>query len=389
MKATLSFGCGKTKHTIRSYLRALGASLVLGCFLFNLSSTAFAHDQVHDKEHLYVFNWSDYIDPSVLEDFEKETGIRVHYDVMYSNEVLEAKLMVGNSGYDVIAPSLHVLKRLGESGLLLPLDKSKLPNLKHLDPDKMSKIATIDKDNTYGIPYMELSTGLAYNERKIKEIFGPEFKVDSWDMLFKEEYLSKLESCGVASLDSPSDMLCTALIYLGKDPQSNNKADYQAAADLLKIMGKHVRYFHSAQYSNDLAAGEICMSPAWAGDAQLANQRSLEAKKDKIVYIIPKEGALMGYDMLAITKDAKNVDNAHIFLDYIMRPEVIAKISNYVRYANANADATPLVDPEITSNKGIYYDKETLERMHIVVPPTKVERLMTRTWNNVISASGE
>lgn len=366
-------------------------SVISSCLLAISAPTmaATSAQEEHNKEHLYVFNWSDYIDPSILKDFEAETGIRVHYDVMYSNEVLEAKLMVGNSGYDVIAPSLHVLKRLGENGLLLPLDKSKLPNLKHLDQDKMAKIATIDKDNTYGIPYMELSTGLAYNETKIAQIFGADFKVDSWDLLFKEEYLNKLESCGVASLDSPSDMICTALIYLGKDPQSQNKDDYQAAAALLKIMGQHVRYFHSAQYSNDLASGDICLAPAWAGDAQLANQRSLETKKDRIVYIIPKEGALMGYDMLAITKDAKNVDNAHTFLNYIMRPEVIAKISNYVRYANANATATTLVDPEITSNKGIYYDKETLKRMHIVVPPTKIERLMTRTWNNVISASGD
>ena len=339
------------------------------------------------ETELYVFNWSDYIDPSVITDFEKEYGIKVHYDVMYSNEVLEAKLMVGKSGYDIIAPSLHVLKRLGEADLLLPLDKKQLPNLKHMDKGKMAKVATVDEGNTYGIPYMELSTGLAYNERKVAEVMGPDFKVDSWDVLFKEEYLKKLSQCGVASLDSPSDMLCTALIYMGRNPESQNKQDYRDAAELLKVMGKYVRYFHSAQYSNDLAAGEICIAPAWAGDAQLANQRSLEAKKDKIVYVIPKEGALMGYDMLAITRDATNVKNAHLFLNYIMRPEVIAKISNYVRFANANADATPLVDPEITSNPGIYYDAQTLKRMHIVVPPAKVERLMTRTWNNVVSAS--
>lgn len=377
----------KTSHARPFTPGRKASSFILGLSMMALTSLSFASEQ--ESKELFVFNWSDYIDPSVITDFEKETGIKVHYDVMYSNEVLEAKLMVGNSGYDIIAPSLHVLKRLGESGLLLPLDKSQLPNLKHLDKDKMAKIATIDKDNTYGIPYMELSTGLAYNEAKVAAIMGPDFKVDSWDVLFKEEYLKKLSQCGVASLDSPSDMLCTALIYLNKDPESENKEDYEAAAEVLKVMGKYVRYFHSAQYSNDLAAGEICISPAWAGDAQLANQRSLEAKKDHIAYVIPKEGALMGYDMLAITKDAKNVTNAHLFLDYIMRPEVIAKISNYVRYANANADATPLVDKEITSNKGIYYDKETLKRMHIVVPPTQIERLMTRTWNSVISSSGE
>lgn len=355
-----------------------------------MPNDVFASEQVKkDENSLYILNWSDYIDPSVLKDFEKEYNIKIHYDVMYSNEVLEAKLMVGKSGYDIIAPSAHVLKRLAENGLLLPLDKSKLKNLSHMDEDKMAKAATVDKDNTYGIPYMELSTGLAYNKTKIAALFGKDFKVDSWDLLFKEEYLKKLQSCGVAALDSPSDMLCTALLYMGRDPESTNKQDYADAAHMMRAMGKYVRYFHSAQYSNDLASGDICLAPAWAGDAQLANQRSLEAKGEEIVYVIPKEGALMGYDMLAIPKDAEHVDNAHLFLDYIMRPEVIAKISNYVRYANANKDATPLVDPEITSNPGIYYDKETLKRMHIVVPPTEVERIMTRTWNNVISASSE
>ncbi len=355
-----------------------------------LPNDAFAAEKDNTAQNsLYVLNWSDYIDPQVLKDFEKEYNIKVHYDVMYSNEVLEAKLMVGKSGYDIIAPSAHVLKRLGEAGLLLPLDKTKLPNLVHMDEDKMAKAATVDKGNTFGIPYMELSTGIAYNTRKIAEIFGEDFKVESWDVLFKEEYLSKLQQCGVASLDSPSDMLCTALIYMGRDPESTNKQDYADAAEMLRTMGKYVRYFHSAQYSNDLASGDICLSPAWAGDAMLANQRSLEAKGDHIAYVIPKEGALMGYDMLAIPKDADHVDNAHLFLDYIMRPEVIAKISNYVRYANANKDATPLVDEDIVSNPGIYYNKETLKRMHIVVPPTKVERIMTRTWNNVISASSE
>lgn len=383
--------------SLASFIKKALVSTTLACSMVMASSvmtSAQAADTSKDSAQdpnnaLYIFNWSDYIDPQVLVDFEKEYGIKVHYDLMNSNEILEAKLMVGRSGYDIIAPSIHVLKRLGERGLLLPLDKSLLPNLKHLDKEKMAKIATIDTDNKYGIPYMELSTGLAYNVTKIEQIFGKGFKVDSWDLLFKEENLKKLQACGVASLDSPSDMLCTALIYMGRNPESEDKKDYEDAANLLKIMGKYVRYFHSAQYSNDLASGDICISPAWAGDAMLANGRSKEAKGDTIAYVIPKEGALMGYDMLAIPKDAEHVKNAHIFLNYIMRPEVIAKISNYVNYANANADATPLVNEEIRNNKGIYYDKESLKRMHIVVPPANIERIMTRSWNNVISSSSE
>lgn len=337
---------------------------------------------------LFFFNWSDYIDPQVLKDFEAETGIKVHYSLMDSNEMLEAKMIAGRSGYDVIAPSLHVLKRLADLKLLMPLNKEQLPNLSHLDPLKMEKIAKVDIGNTYGIPYMELSTAIAYNEQKVKQVMGSNFTIDSWDVLFKPELVSKLSSCGVTALDSASDMLCTALIYMGKDPESTNKQDYADAGKLIRNIGKHLAYFHSSQYVNDLASGEICMAVSWAGDAQIANQRAQEAGLDKIVYVIPKEGALMGYDMLAIPHDAPNPENAHIFLNYLMRPEVIAKISNYIRYANANKDATPLVDKEITSNLGIYYDAETLKRLHIVVPPIRMERLMTKEWNKTVTSAG-
>lgn len=356
-----------------------------------LTSTAYASDSSKTSGSagdLYFFNWSDYIDPEVLTDFEAETGIKVHYSLMDSNEMLEAKMIAGHSGFDVIAPSLHVLKRLIDLKLLMPLDKSKLPNLKHLDPQKMAKIAEVDPDNTFGIPYMELSTAIAYNENKVQAIMGSDFKVDSWDVLFKPEIVSKLSSCGVTALDSASDMLCTALIYMGRDPESTNKQDYADAGALIKNIGKYLTYFHSSQYVNDLASGEICMAVAWAGDAQIANQRAQEAGLDKIVYVIPKEGALMGYDMLAIPRDAANAENAHIFLNYLMRPEVIAKISNYIRYANANKDATELVDKEITSNPGIYFDDSVLNRMHIVVPPIKMERLMTKEWNKVVVSAG-
>lgn len=356
-----------------------------------LTSTAYASDSskpAGSTGDLYFFNWSDYIDPEVLTDFEAETGIKVHYSLMDSNEMLEAKMIAGHSGFDVIAPSLHVLKRLVDLKLLMPLDKSKLPNLKHLDPQKMAKIAEVDPDNTFGIPYMELSTAIAYNENKVQAIMGSDFKVDSWDVLFKPEIVSKLSSCGVTALDSASDMLCTALIYMGRDPESTNKQDYADAGALIKNIGKYLTYFHSSQYVNDLASGEICMAVAWAGDAQIANQRAQEAGLDKIVYVIPKEGALMGYDMLAIPRDAANAENAHIFLNYLMRPEVIAKISNYIRYANANKDATELVDKEITSNPGIYFDDSVLNRMHIVVPPIKMERLMTKEWNKVVVSAG-
>lgn len=345
--------------------------------------TLFALPCMADENSLYILNWSDYIAPDTIKNFEAETGIKVEYVLMDSNEILEAKMMTGKSGYDIVAPSLHVLKRLADGGVLEPLDKSKLPNLKHLDPVKMAKIAEIDEGNTYGIPYMELSTGIGYNKRLISEVMGEDFVPDSWDVLFDPQILGKLKSCGVTVLDSASDMICSTLIYLNRDPQSPHKEDYADAQKLLAQMIKDIRYIHSSQYVNDLASGDICLSVGWSGDVQLADQRAQEAGLDEIAYVIPREGALMGYDMFAIPADAEHKDNAYKFLDYIMRPEVIAAITNYVRYANANQDATPLVAEDIRSNPGIYYSPELLERMHIVVPPTSMERTLTRTWNRV------
>lgn len=355
--------------------------LMLGAFALALGSSAsFANEKSNE---LYILNWSDYISPKTIANFEKETNIKVHYQLLDSNEILEAKMMAGSSGFDIIPPSLHILKRLSELNLLEPLDKNKLPNFKNLDKKKLEKIAKVDTNNTYGIPYMELSTGIGYNVDAVKKIMGDDFVVDSFDILFKDDIASKLKQCGITVLDSPSDMLCSTLIYLGLDPESTDKNDYIKARDILIPAMKNVRYMHSSQYINDLASGEVCVSIGWSGDVQLAAQRAKEANLSKISYIIPKEGALTGYDMLAIPKDAKNKDNAYLFLDYILRPEVIAEITNYIRYANANKEATKYVSKDIALDKGIYYDDNTLDRMHIVIPQNKVVKLITRTWNDV------
>lgn len=343
----------------------------------------------HAAGELTVLNWSDYIAPDTIERFEKRYDIKVTYAVMDSNEMLEARLMAGHSGYDVIVPSLHVLKRLAVAGLLMELNKTRLPNFKHLDTAKLAKISRADPDNRFGIPYLELSTGLALNLKKVKEVLGPDAPLDSWDLLFKPEYVSKLSQCGVTVLDSPSDMLCTALIYLNLNPESTARGDYTKAGKLLESVMPYITYIHSSRYGEDLAAGEICAAVAWSGDAQLASQKAKSAGLDPITYVIPKEGALTGYDMLAIPKDAPHPENAHLFLNYLMEPEIIAEITNYIRYANANAEATPLVDAEIRDNPGIYYPADTLERMHIVIPPPKVERILTRVWNNVRVNAGE
>ena len=352
-------------------------SIIVGTLAMSIMS---ASAQSND---LYILQWSDYIATSTIEQFERETNIKVHYQVMDSNEMLEAKMMAGSSGYDIVAPSLHILKRLSDLNLIEKLDVQKLPNFKNLDEKKMAKINEVITGGCFGIPYMELSTGIGYNEKAVKKIMGDDFELDSWDALFDDDIASKLKECGLTVLDSPSDMICSTLIYLGLDPESESKADYQKARDALVSIMKNVRYMHSSQYGNDLASGEVCVSVGWSGDVQLAAQKAKEAGLDEIKYIIPKEGALMGYDMLAIPKDAKNKDNAYKFLDFIMRPEVIAEISNYVRYANANKEATKFVDKEITDNKGIYYDAEKLKRMHIVIPKDSVVKLLTRTWNDV------
>lgn len=353
-----------------------------------LIASFFNFAQAKGGNDLYILNWSDYIAPDTIKNFEKQTGIKVHYSLMDSNEVLEAKMMAGASGYDIIVPSIHVLKTLSDSGLLLKLDKSKIPNISHLDPLKMKKIATIDKDNAYGIPYMELSTGIGYNKKKVQEILGKDYKIDSWDIVFDPNISSKLKACGISLLDSPSDMICSALIYLNKDPQSVDPKDYKSAQLLLTKAAKNANYLHSSLYVNDLASGEICVAVGWSGDIQIASARAKEAKKDDIEYMIPKEGALMGYDMMAIPKDARNVENAYKFLNYILEPKVMASISNYIRYANANKDATEYVDKDISSNPGIYYPSEQLKRMYIVVPQKQALKMLSDTWNNVRANSG-
>lgn len=351
------------------------AAVFCGCAL---ASVAMA-----DGKDLYMLNWSEYIVPEIIEGFEKETGIKVHYNVIDSNEMIEAKMMAGSSGYDIIVPSIHILRRLADLGLLAPLDKSKLKNYGHLDKAKMAKVATVDTGNTYGIPYTELSTGIGYNVEKVQAIMGKDYEIDSWDAVFKPENMEKLKRCGVSYLDSPSDMICTAMIYLGKNPASEVAKDYDAAKELLEKSIPYAAYTHNAKYKEDLTSGEVCVSVGWSGDIASAGFTAQENNLGTIKYVIPKEGALMGYDMMAIPKDAKNKDNAHLFLDYMMRPEIAAIITNQIFYASANADATQYVDQRVRDHKGIYYEPSALERLQIVVPPMKAVRTLTRVWNHV------
>ncbi|MDB6060181.1 MAG: potF [Verrucomicrobiaceae bacterium] len=339
-----------------------------------------------EEKVLNVYNWSDYIAEDTLQKFTKETGIKVVYDVFDSNDTLEAKLLAGNTGYDVVVPSLNFLGRQIQAGVFMPLDKSKLPNSKNLDPQLMARIATNDPDNAHAVPYLKGTTGIGFNVKKVKEILGPNVPLDSWDLILKPENIAKLSKCGVSMLDAPAEVIPTVLNYLGEKPNGFDPALIQGKAqELLMKLRPSVRYFHSSQYINDLANGDICVALGWAGDVLQAKRRAEEAKNGvEIAYIIPKEGAGIFFDMLAIPKDAKHPQNALKFLNFLMRPDVIADISNFVSYANAVPASKPLLDKKILNNPGVYPSPEVQAHLFTfaVVPP-KIDRIYTRVWTTV------
>jgi len=357
-------------------------SAVVAGALMALSAGSLAADKT-----LHVYNWSDYIAPNTVADFEKQTGIKVVYDVFDSNEVLEGKMMAGNSGYDVVVPSSSFLARQLQSGVFQPLDRSKLPNYKNLDPDLMKKLEQHDPGNKYAIPYLWATTGIGYNVEKVKAALGKDAPVDSWDLVLKPENLEKLKSCGVSFLDAPEEIFATVLNYMGKDPNSSDPKDYTAATDLLLKLRPSIRYFHSSQYINDLANGNTCVAIGWAGDILQAKNRAVEAKNGvNIAYSIPKQGALAFFDMLAIPKDAKNVDEAYQFINYLMEPKVMAQISNTVFYASGVKASLPFVDPAIRDNPGIYPTADTMAKLFTLkVQEPKLDRVRTRAWTKVKS----
>lgn len=351
--------------------------------LMAVSASAFA-----EQKTLHVYNWSDYIGPNTVPDFEKKTGIKVVYDVFDSNEVLEGKLMAGSTGFDIVVPSASFLERQLSAGVFQPLDKSKLPNYKNLDPELLKLISRHDPDNKYAVPYMWATTGIGYNVDKVKAVLGKDAPVNSWDLVLKPENLEKLKSCGVSFLDAPSEIYATVLNYLGKNPNSDNAADYTGpATDLLLKLRPSIRYFHSSQYINDLANGDICVAIGWAGDVMQAANRAKEAKNGvNIAYSIPKEGALAFFDVLAIPADAKNLDEAYQFINYLLELQVIADASNQIFYANGNKAATALVNPEVRDNPGIYPPAEVRAKLFTLkVQPPKIDRVITRSWTKVKS----
>lgn len=346
-----------------------------------LAAPAFAQEE----KVVNVYNWSDYIAPDTIAKFEAETGIKVVYDVFDSNETLEAKLLAGSSGYDVVVPTSGYLRRQIAADIYLPLDKALLPNLANMDPALMASAAAYDEDNAHAVIYMWLTTGIGYNKAKVAERLGADAPIDSWSLVFDPANAAKLADCGIAILDSSSDVLPSALAYLGLDPTSSSEEDMEKAAALIETVRPYIRYFHSSQYISDLANGEICVAVGFSGDIFQAADRAVEAGNGiEIGYSIPKEGALLSFDMLAIPADAPNPENAHAFINFIMKPEITAAISNTVYYANANDAALPFVDPAIANDPAIYPTAEVKAKLFpTVTHDARTDRMITRLWTRV------
>jgi putrescine transport system substrate-binding protein len=332
-----------------------------------------------------VYNWSDYIEPTVIEEFTKETGIKVRYDTFDSNDTLETKLLAGKSGYDVVVPTGFFLERQIKAGVFQKLDKSKLPNLVNLWPEITQRLAAHDPGNLYAINYMWGTTGIGYNVKKAREILGADARIDSWDIVFKPENLARFKACGVYLLDSADDILPAALKYLGFDPNSRNATELQKATDLVLSIRSSVRKFHSSEYLNALASGEICLAVGFSGDVKQAQKRAAEAKNGvEVAYAIPKEGAQLWFDNLAIPKDAKNVAQAHAFINYLQKPEVAARNSNLISYANGNLASQKLIDKEVLEDPTIYPDAATMGRLYTIkVYDAATQRLMNRLWTRI------
>jgi putrescine transport system substrate-binding protein len=337
---------------------------------------------------LHVYNWSDYIAPETIANFTKETGIAVTYDVYDGNEVLEAKLLAGHSGYDIVVPSASpFMARQIAAGAYRVLDKTRLPNLKNLDPQILAFAATADPGNAHGVPYLWSVTGIGTNTALLDRALGDTAPRDSLALLFDPAYAQKLASCGIALLDTPQEVVPAALAYLGRDPKSREAADLAAAIALVDRVRPYVRKFHSSQYINDLATGDICIALGYSGDVIQARNRAREAESPvEIAFRVPREGAQMSIDMLGIPADAPHPDNAHAFIDYILRPDVIAAISNAVSYPNPNLAATPLVATDIRDDPGIYPPETVRRLMYIDLPaPRAYERARTRAWSRMKS----
>ena len=340
-------------------------------------------------QEVRVYNWSDYIDEELLAKFEEETGLELVYDVFDSNEVLETKMLAGGSGYDVVVPSGTFLQRQISAGAFQKLDKSKLSNMENMWDVVEARTAQYDPGNEYSINYMWGTTGLGVNVGKVTEILGEDAPVGSLALIFEPGNMEKLAECGVHFLDAPTEMIPAALKYIGEDPDSHDPDVIEKAEPVLMGVRPHVQKFHSSEYINALANGEICVAFGWSGDILQARDRAAEAENGvDIVYNAPSEGALMWFDQMAIPVDAPNPEGAHVFLNFIMDAQNMAQASNYVYYANGNAASKEFLVEDVIGDTAIYPDEATLENLYTTTPyPARTQRAVTRLWTKIKSGT--
>jgi putrescine transport system substrate-binding protein len=365
---------------MKSHLLSLAAAV---------AATAFAATAALAQEReVRVYNWSDYIDETILVDFTKETGIKVIYDVFDSNEMLETKLLAGGSGYDVVVPTGPFLARQIQAKVFQKLDKSKLPNLSNVWPLVSERLAKYDPGNQYAVNYMWGTTGIGYNVDKVKAALG-NVPIDSWNVLFKPENAAKLKSCGINILDASDETFAIALNYLGKNPDSKDTKDLEAGGAVYSKIRKSVKTFNSSAYIDELANGDSCITIGWSGDVLQAKTRAEEAKNGvNIEFTIPKEGTYMWFDNLAIPADAKHVAEAHAFINYLMKPEVIAKASNFVQYANGNLASQKFIEKEVLENPSVYPPEDVVKKLFTISPyGPREQRVLNRVWTQIKTGS--
>jgi putrescine transport system substrate-binding protein len=341
-----------------------------------------------EEKVLNVYNWSDYIQPAVITDFEKEYGIHVNYDVFDSNEILETKLLTGHTNYDIVVPSAAFLERQVQADVYQKLNKAWLPNLKNVDPDVERHLSKYDGGVEYSVDYMWITSGVGYNTSEIRARMG-DAPLDSWRMVFDPRIVARFADCGVSMLDAASEVVGTVLLYIGRNPNSDSPEDLKAAEKVLHAMRPYVRYVDSSRYIDMLANGDICLALGWSGDVKQAHDRAKEAGKGvDLAYSIPKEGAIANYDVLAIPADAPHVRNAYLFINYLLRPEVAARSSNLIKYANAVLPDIQPLDPAVRNDPGVYPPPDVRARL---VPerarPASYQRMLTRMWTRFKTGS--
>jgi putrescine transport system substrate-binding protein len=365
----------------RMAILALGCMLTLSACGDHKSASGTTSGSADSGKVLNLYIWSDYLAADTLSNFEKQTGIKVHVAYFDTNETLETKLLAGSSGYDIVVPTASYFERQIKAGVYQTLDKSKLPNLKNMDPQLMSKVALHDPGNEHGIIYMWGTNGIGYNEKMIKEL-TPDAPLDSWRLVFDPAVASKVAKCGISVLDSPAEMMRAVYSYMGKDPNSQKPEDLLQAEAVLTKIRPYIRNINSSEYIEALANGDLCVAVGYNGDVMQARDRAREANKGiEVKYVVPKEGSILWFDMMAIPKDAPNKESAYAFLNYIMTPQVIADVSNFKRYANGNLAAQPLVEAAVKDDPGIYPPPEQRQKLAVQLADSSDQtRAITRVW---------